>query len=280
MSDLSDKVALITGAGSGIGAALALEAARRGMHLVACDYRADTVARTVEMARAAGSAASVHSRVFDVRDVAAFDRVSAELKTMFGGVDLLCCNAGVLTPGRVWEMAAADFDALLDINVKGVVNAIRAFLPDMLARGAASNVLITGSMGGLIPSPMLSAYSASKAAVIAIAETLHLDLAAIGAPIRVSLLAPGAVKTGIFDTEPSDVTSKHLMAAMRAGSERVGMAPSDVALISFQAIEAGKFWVFPHPDMLPAVPERIAKIVAGDAPTFDFQRSFRQPAAR
>lgn len=278
MRDLGGRVALVTGAGSGIGAALAREAARRGMHVVACDYRADTLEQIVAQAMEAG-AASAHSRVFDVRDAAAFATIAAELKSMFGGVDLLCCNAGVLTPGRLWEMTTADFDALLDINVKGVVNAIRAFVPDMLARGRDSHVLITGSMGGLIPSPMLAAYSASKAAVIAIAETLHLDLAAIGAPIRVSLLAPGAVKTGIFDSDSGDATSKKFMATMRAGSERVGLAPSEVARISFEAVETDNFWIFPHPQMLPAVPERIAKIVAGETPSFDFQRSFRQPAA-
>lgn len=277
--DASAKVALITGAGGGIGAALALAAAKRGMHVIACDYRAETLEPLAHEASQAG-AASVTRRALDVRDAAAFEQFAAEVCTDNGGIDLLFCNAGVLSAGRLWESSADEIDRLIDINVKGVINAIRACVPMMIERGTASHVVITGSMGGFVPSPMLAAYSASKAALAAIAETLHFDLQASRAPVTVSLLAPGAVRTGIFSTDRVDAATQPMMEAMRAGAERVGIDPARVAEVTFEALDHGRFWIFPHPEMLPAVPERIERMLAGEPPSFDFQRSFRQPASR
>ncbi len=279
MTGGNDKVALVTGAGSGIGAALVLAAAKRGMHVVACDYRVETLEPLAHEASQAG-AASVTCRALDVRDAAAFEQLAAEVCADTGGIDLLFCNAGVLSAGRLWESSADEIDRLIDINVKGVINAIRACVPRMIERAMPSRVVITGSMGGFVPSPMLATYSASKAAVAAIAETLHFDLQASRAPVAVSLLAPGAVRTGIFATDRVDPVTQPMMEAMRVGAERVGMDPTRVAELTFDAIDRGDFWVFPHPEMLPAVPERIERMLAGEAPHFDFQRSFRQPASR
>jgi NAD(P)-dependent dehydrogenase (short-subunit alcohol dehydrogenase family) len=284
MRAFADRTALVTGAAGGIGRALAHAAAARGMHVVACDVDAAAVAAVLPECLEAG-AASAESRVLDVRDAAAFETLAAAITRVRGGVDLLFCNAGVLVPRPLWEQSAREFDWLIDVNLKGVANGIRACVPGMLARGRDAHVVITGSMGGFIPSPQLGAYSASKAALWAFAETLHLDLAALGAPIGVSLLVPGAVRSRIFDAErhreagaePLAGSAAALRAAMVAGTARVGMDPRQVAELAFEAIETGTFWVFPHPQMLAALPARQAAMLAGRNPMFDFARDFRPP---
>jgi NADP-dependent 3-hydroxy acid dehydrogenase YdfG len=283
--------ALVTGAAGGIGRALALAAAARGMRVLVGDIDAESTAAVAADCLAAGAPAS-RARVLDVRDAVAFENIVAEVSQEWGGVDLLFCNAGVLVPRRLWEQTAREFDWLFDVNVKGVVNGIRACVPGMLARsrdaGREAHVVITGSMGGLIASPMLGAYSGSKAALAAIAETLYLDLAAIKSRIGVSLLAPGAVRSRIFEAErhheagaePLAGAGAALREAMIAGTARVGMNPEQVAAVTFEAIESGRFWVFPHPEMLAALPARQAAMLEGRNPQFDFGRDFRPPGGR
>jgi NAD(P)-dependent dehydrogenase (short-subunit alcohol dehydrogenase family) len=287
MRDFAGKTALITGAGGGIGRALALAAAARSMHVVACDIDAAPLDSLLVEARAAG-AASASARALDVRDAHAFATLASECGPSYGGIDVLFCNAGVIVPRRLWEQTAREFDWLLDVNVKGVVNGIRACVPAMLQRGTPAHVVITGSMGGFIPSPLLGAYSASKAALCSLAETLCLDLAASGAKIGVSLLAPGAVRSNLFDVDrhqaagaaPLEGAAAAVRDAMVAGTARVGMDPARVAELTFAAIEAERFWVFPHPEMLAALPERQAAMLEGRTPSFEFEKSFRPPAAR
>jgi NAD(P)-dependent dehydrogenase (short-subunit alcohol dehydrogenase family) len=274
---------LVTGAAGGIGRALALAAAARGMRVVATDIDAAALAPVVTDCLARG-AASAEGLALDVRDAAAFEALAADLDARLGGVALLFCNAGVLVPRRLWEQTAREFDWLLDINLKGVANAVRAFLPRMIARGAPGHVVVTGSMGGFIPSPMLAAYSASKAAVWALAETLALDLAAAKSEVKVSLLAPGAVRTRIFEADRHRDAGADALAgapaamrdAMIAGTARTGLDPEEVARVTFEAVETGRFWIFPHPQMLAALPERTAAMVAGRDPEFDFARAFRR----
>lgn len=287
MRDFAGGTALVTGAGGGIGRALAMAAAARGMHVIACDIDAQALVDLADSCRSQG-APSADTQALDVRDAAAFASLAARVEAARGGIDLLFCNAGVLVPRRLWEQSAREFDWLLDVNVKGVVNGIRACVPGMLARGREAHVVITGSMGGFIPSPSLGAYSASKAALWALAETLYLDLAASQSKIGVSLLAPGAVRSRIFDAErhgqagaePLVGAGAAMRDAMVTGTARVGMDPAQVAAMTFESIETGQFWVFPHPQMLQALPARQAAMLAGTNPAFDFGRDFRPPPGR
>lgn len=283
MQDYVAKTALITGAASGIGAALALEAARRGMHVVACDRDADVLQSLANQLHDM-RAGCVMTRVFDVSDATATREAVESVLSDIGSIDLLFCNAGVLSAGRLWEGTDAALNRVFDVNLKGVLNTIRACVPAMLARGESSRVVITGSMGGFIPSPMLGAYSASKAALAAVAETLHFDLKAAGAPIEVSFLAPGAVRTAIFShptqsPENADALGASFMESLRRGSAQVGMDPAQLARFTFEALGEGRFWIFPHPEMLPAAVERVRAMSVGEAPSFDFQRSFRRPGS-
>ena len=283
MLELRGRTALVTGAAGGIGRALAHAAATRGMRVVAADLDAAALAAVVEECRARGAVAA-EAVALDVRDAAALESLAADIDARLGGCALLFCNAGVLVPRRLWEQTAREFDWLMDINIKGVANTVRAFLPRMLATGAPGRVVITGSMGGFIPSPMLAAYSASKAAVASMAETLAIDLAAAKSSVGVSLLAPGAVRTRIFEADRHrDAGAEELTgvpAAMRdamiAGTAKTGVDPDEVARITFEAVEAGRFWIFPHPQMLAALPERTAAMLEGRDPEFDFARAFRR----
>ena len=283
MRGLAGRTAVVTGAAGGIGRALAHEAAARGMRVVVADLDAAPLSAVVEECLTRGAAAA-EAVALDVRDAAAFEALAAEVDARHDGCTLLFCNAGVLVPRRLWEQTAREFDWVMDVNVKGVAHAVRAFLPRMLARGAPGRVVITGSMGGFIPSPMLAAYSASKAAVWAMAETLAIDLAAAKSAVGVSLLAPGAVRTRIFEADRHHEAGAEALtgvpAAMRdamiAGTAKAGIDPAAVARIAFEAVEAGRFWIFPHPQMLAALPERTAAMVAGRDPEFDFERAFRR----
>lgn len=283
MRDFAGRTALVTGAAGGIGRALAHAAAARGMRVVVADIDAGALTAVLDGCRAQGAAAA-EAVTLDVRDAAALEALAAEVCARDGAPALLFCNAGVLVPRRLWEQTSREFDWLLDINVKGVANTVRAFLPTMLSGGAPGRVVITGSMGGFIPSPMLAAYSASKAAVWAMAETLAIDLAAAKSAVGVSLLAPGAVRTRIFEADRHREAGAEALsgvpAAMRdamiAGTAKAGIDPEEVARITFEAVEAGRFWIFPHPQMLAALPERTAAMVEGRDPEFDFARAFRR----
>lgn len=283
MRGFAGRTAFVTGAAGGIGRALAHAAAERGMRVVVADLDAVALTAVLDECRARG-AAGAEAVALDVRDAAALEALAAEVCARDGTPTLLFCNAGVLVPRRLWEQTSREFDWLLDINVKGVANTVRAFLPKMLSGGAPGRVVITGSMGGFIPSPMLAAYSASKAAVWAMAETLAIDLAAAKSAVGVSLLAPGAVRTRIFEADRHREVGADALsgvpAAMRdamiAGTAKAGIDPEEVARITFEAVEAGRFWIFPHPQMLAALPERTAAMVEGRDPEFDSARAFRR----
>ncbi|NDB26123.1 MAG: SDR family NAD(P)-dependent oxidoreductase [Gammaproteobacteria bacterium] len=168
MREFTGRTALVTGAAGGIGRALALAAAARGMRVLVCDVDSESTVAVAAECVAEGAPAAL-ARAFDVRDASTFETRVAEVTAEWGGVDLLFCNAGVLVPRRLWEQTAREFDWLLDVNVKGVVNGIRACVPGMLARGRdagrESHVVITGSMGGLIASPMLGAIGQARRTV-------------------------------------------------------------------------------------------------------------------
>jgi NADP-dependent 3-hydroxy acid dehydrogenase YdfG len=214
----------------------------------------------------------------DVRDAAAVEALAASLDAN-GGVQVLCNNAGVLVPRSVWEHSDAEWRWLFDVNVHGVLNGLRAFVPRMLASGRPAHVVNTSSMGGFLASPMLGAYGATKFAVRALTESLQYDLQARGAKVGVSLLAPGAVKTAIFDAragaEADDRLSEGAREMMRQGTAAAGMEPAAIAAEVLFAIREGRYWIFPHAYMVPAIAENAAGIVAGQEPVFDFAKAWK-----
>ncbi len=191
---LHGGVAAITGAGSGIGAALALELAGRGMHLALADLRADALEDTARAARARG--ATVSTDVFDVADRAACGQWPARVLAAHGRVTVLVNNAGVALGGDFTAVDEADFDWLMAINVEAVVRLSRHFLP-LLAREPAAQLVNVSSIFGIIAPPGQTAYCASKFAVRGFSEALRHELAHAGSPVGVTVVHPGGVRTGI-----------------------------------------------------------------------------------
>ncbi len=281
MRSFFGSTGLVTGAASGIGRALAVECAERGMHVVLCDLDEPNLKQTQQECLS-HQGATAEIVLLDVRDHGAFDALAARLENQRGGVDLLFNNAGVLVPRRVWEHSADEFDWLFNVNVGGVLNGIRAFVPRMLKRGTRAQIVNTGSIGGLIPSPMMGAYSASKAALWSLTESLYYDLLAIDSLIKVSYLAPGPVRSQIFDCQrhqsfrPVELAGAvaEMRDSMNSAINEIGMDPNQVAKIVFSAILLERFWIFPHLGMLGNLPYRTAEILGGNNPVFNFKRAF------
>lgn len=237
-------VAVITGAAGGIGAGLARYAAAQGMRLVLADWDAEALNDVAQ-----SLSADVISVPTDVRDEAAVQALAAAAYDKFGTVDLLFNNAGVLSSGLTWDIDAATWQRSLDVNIGGVTNVIRAFIPRMIKAGTASRIINTSSLGGFLTSPFMAPYTATKFAIVGISEALAGDLAAIKSHVQVSLLAPGPVKSGILDEKAPRETSE-FMTMMRDMTEEHGMSPDAFAPLVFASIERGEYWITPHPEML------------------------------
>ncbi len=236
------KIAVITGAASGIGAGLAREAARRGMQVVLADLDAK---RLAEVAAGIGSAAIAVPT--DVADPAAVDALAERAYAQHGQVDLLFNNAGLLSTGFSWEIPAAKWQQVLAVNVGGVVNGLRSFVPRLLAANRPARIVNTSSIGGFLPSPLMSPYSATKFAVVALTEALVGELQMLKSPVAVSLLAPGPVKTGIYRESPSSASSRFVDRLMEL-TEANGITPDEFAPLVFDAIDRGEYWIIPQPE--------------------------------
>jgi NAD(P)-dependent dehydrogenase (short-subunit alcohol dehydrogenase family) len=196
--NLTDRIVVITGAGSGIGHELALLCARRGALLALCDINDRAVATTAEMARKAG--ADVMASRVDVSDAEAMTRFAEATIARFGRVDLVVNNAGVALVGGLLDTSRKDWEWLIGINVMGVVHGCDAFLPAMIESGRGGHVVNLSSAAGLLANPQLSAYSATKFAVFGLSEALRMELKPHG--IGVTAVCPGIINTGITQTSP------------------------------------------------------------------------------
>jgi NAD(P)-dependent dehydrogenase (short-subunit alcohol dehydrogenase family) len=256
-------VAVITGAAGGIGAGLAREAARRGMQVVLADRDA---AALNEVARGIGAAALAVPT--DVTDPASLEALAEAAYDAHGAVDLLFNNAGVLHTGLSWEIPAEKWQQSLDVNVSGIVNALRAFVPRLLAADRPARIINTASVGGFLPAPLIAPYSASKFAVVALTESLAGELAMLRSKVVVSLLAPGPVKSGIF-REPPPGAAAPFHQAMVDMLEANGLTGDQFAPLVFDAIARGEYWIIPQPEAFePGFSNRNALIAARQQPQF------------
>lgn len=193
---LRGGVALITGAASGIGAALAHNLARRGMHLALVDVDAAGLAAVAQAVAAAGTRVSTHPA--DLADAAAIAALPAAVLAAQGSVQVLVNNAGVALGGRFDQVAEADFDWLMAVNFQATVRMTRAFLP-ILARQPSAQLVNVSSIFGIVAPPGQTAYCASKFAVRGFSESLRHELAAAGSPVGLTLVHPGGVRTRIAE---------------------------------------------------------------------------------
>ena len=199
MKDFKDKVAVITGGASGLGLAMARRFAAEGMKLVLADIEEEALRKVETEFRKAGTPViGIRTDVSRAQDM---ERLAEKTLATFGGVHLLCNNAGVGPGGVLWENTVADWEWVLGVNVWGVIHGVRVFLPIMLRQDAESHVVNTASVAGLLSVPNMGIYCVSKHAVVTLTECLYHDVAQRSSRVGVSLLCPAYVPTGIIDSE-------------------------------------------------------------------------------
>lgn len=260
------KVAVVTGAGSGIGLALAESLAGQGCSIVLADVQDDALTAATEQIEALGvDTLAVRTDVSKVDEVEA---LAAAALDRFGAVHVVCNNAGVAGQGDPWSGPIATWEWTMGVNFWGVVYGMRAFLPHILNSGGG-HMVNTASMAGLLPG-FSPAYDASKHAVLAITENLFHAMQIAQMPVGVSCLCPGWVRTGILDADrnwpaefgeppaPDLVGEVGRKYVRRAIDE--GMPPAVVADLVLDAIAENRFWVFPHPEFLELAVRRFHSI--------------------
>ena len=274
MKNLSGKVAVITGGGSGIGRSLAHAFAAQGMKVVLADV--DEVAMRAVEAELTEGGAEVLPFVCDTSlepNVYALAQATLE---RFGGAHVLCNNAGVAGKGDPWSGPMSSWEWVVGINLYGVVHGIRAFLPIMQDQGEG-HIVNTASMAGLMALPGAAAYNATKTAVVAITEGLFLELKSTGSPVGVSVLCPGFVKTNLvtgqkwqdrLGAEPPMTTSPmgQIIEQMLSDGVENGVDPNGIAAEVVDAILAERFWILTHPEMRQAPVERMQRAAAQENP--------------
>lgn len=270
MDQLDGKVVVVTGAASGIGLALVRAFAAEGARVVAADIEQGPLTQAAE-------ATGTMPVVCDVRDPGAVERLAATTVERFGAVHVVCNNAGVVAGGRSWEVDAERFRWVVEVNLLGVANGIRSFVPRMIEQGEG-HVVNTASAAGLITGPGMASYFATKHGVVALTEALAFDLMMSGiAGIGCTVVCPEFVRTRIHEAErnlPPGVTrppdteetaaGRQLFGAMVEG----GIEPDDVAAEVVDAVRDGTFYVLPHDTTLDLARRRWAAVESGRFSTF------------
>jgi NAD(P)-dependent dehydrogenase (short-subunit alcohol dehydrogenase family) len=273
-------VAVITGAGSGLGREFANTAAALGMKLVLADVDAEALERATDELQAGG--AEVLSMVADVSKCAHVEELADAAMIRFHAVHLVFNNAGVGAGGLIWENSEADWECVLGVNLWGVIHGVRIFTPLMLecARrdpGYEGHIVNTASMAGLLNAPAMGIYNVSKHAVVSLTETLQHDLRLVDAPIAASVLCPYFVPTGIdrshlhrpHELQHDAAPTASQLAAQALVSKAVEsgkVSAADVSRMTFEAIREGRFYIYSHPQALGSVAERMQAIVDGAQP--------------
>jgi NAD(P)-dependent dehydrogenase (short-subunit alcohol dehydrogenase family) len=269
MEQLQGKVAVVTGAGSGIGRALVRRFAGEGMRVVAADIEGTALAETV------AGLEHTSSFVADVSRFEAVDALAEHAYETFGSTDVLCNNAGVFAGGLMWERPPADFEWTLGVNLWGILHAIRAFVPRMLAAGTTAHIVNTTSMAGMCTNAFSGPYTVSKFAAQAATECLAHDLRAIGAPIKVSAVVPAAVDTRIAASgrnRPESLAAarsddaQFVEQALTDLTTTVGAQPEEVAGIIVDAIRAEQFLVPTKPSYARQLRSRYDALVERELP--------------
>jgi NAD(P)-dependent dehydrogenase (short-subunit alcohol dehydrogenase family) len=283
MKDFQGKVAVVTGAASGIGRALAVKSAQEGMKVVLADVEERALEQVEAELKASGTEVlAVHT---DVSQVQSVENLAQLAFSTYEAVHLLFNNAGVAAGTTVWESSLADWQWVLGVNLWGVIYGIHTFVPRMLAQGCEGHVVNTASAAGLISSVGVGPYKVSKHGVVTLSETLALELAAQGAKLKASVLCPEWVNTRILDAErnrpqalqnaPRAQPMSTEMAALAEATQKAaqaGLPPTQVAEIVFEAVKQEKFYILTHPTTTKqCVQLRMEDILQEQMPTDLFQ---------
>jgi NAD(P)-dependent dehydrogenase (short-subunit alcohol dehydrogenase family) len=272
--DYRGRVAVVTGAASGIGRGFAAEAGSRGMRVALADVDGARLDATVRGLRGAGVEVTAH--LADVADAASVEALADEVYSAHGEVHLLFNNAGVHLSGTSWRYSEKQWAWLMGINVMGVVNGVNAFLPRMISGGQEGIIANTASIAGLMSFPYSGCYCASKHAIVGFTESVQQDLVASGARIRMALVCPGAVATDIANAsganlEVADDPGRRDLGelAFRESFSAIintGMPADAHAKLVFDELANGQFWVISDESYIPLIEERLRKLLSNHLP--------------
>ncbi|MGV8968724.1 MAG: SDR family NAD(P)-dependent oxidoreductase [Cellulomonas sp.] len=278
MQDYTNKVVAITGAANGLGKELARRFAGTGAKLALADIDGENLAELREELEGKGS--DVLSSVFDVRSFAQMDTFAASAFEAFGAVDLFFNNAGVIAVGTIWEQPLADWEWLLDVNVKGVLHGIKAFVPRMIDQNTECRVINTASIAGLLTVENSPAYVASKFASLSMTEVLDLQLQTIGSKVTAHVICPAIIQTDLdnclrhrdpasYDADDPYYRSEDYIRRFEVVTKSMpgGLPVQDAVETIIDELEKGTFYILTHPAYNPAITGRTAAIVAGARPT-------------
>jgi NAD(P)-dependent dehydrogenase (short-subunit alcohol dehydrogenase family) len=279
MKEFKDKVALVTGAASGIGFALADRFASVGMKVVLADVEESALAAAEQTLKKKG--APVLAVRTDVSKADEVEQLADKAYSHFGGVNVLCNNAGVGMGGLSWELSIEDWQWVLGVNLWGVIHGLRTFVPRMLADQTEGHIVNTASVAGLISSPYMAVYQATKHAVVTITESLRMELDLTGGKIRASVLCPGFVATKISDSErnrtkgeqkpssPGQMASQEMIREMARQQVAAGIKPAEVAEMVLEGIRDDRFYIITHPRFRKLIRLRMENIIEGRTPRFE-----------
>jgi len=278
MQDFEGKVAVITGAASGIGRALTEKCLAEGMHVVMGDIEEGALHQTAAELQSAGqnSVLPVKTNVAILEEI---ENLKQKAVDTFGGVHLLFNNAGIGGGGNSWNSTQKDWDWVLGVNLWSVIHGLRVFVPQMIAQDTPCHIVNTASVAGLLGGTTNAAYAVTKHGVVALTESLFRDLQAENLKIGASVLCPGLIDTSIMDSsrnrpeslvddvEPVQVTAEQAAArAQFAAALKRGMQPAEVAEIVFAGIRADRLYIQTHDTFNPMLLERAENIASGTNP--------------
>lgn len=276
MAELAGKVAVVTGAASGIGYAMAERWLGEAMTVVLADIEEDALEKAADVLGEKGKVVAVPTDVSLAKSV---DDLARQAEAL-GQVRVLCNNAGVGggAGAAAWEKPLSDWQWVLSVNLWGVINGIRAFMPAMVERNEG-HIVNTASIAGLLPVPFGAPYSASKHAVVGISLSMQQELAIRDSNVRISVLCPGWVRTRIADStrnwldrfgdapEPPTSDPELMFDAMVRAMVEGGVEPAEVAQQVCTAVLENRFWVLPNAESFgPTIRETAASAVEGRTP--------------
>ncbi len=275
MREFKGKVAVITGAASGIGRGIAERCVREGMRVVLADIDEVNLSKAeTELKTQGGTVLGVRTDVSKRSDVEVLARQALDA---FGQVHLLFNNAGVAAGGAPWEATWNDWEWVIGVNLWGAIHGVKVFTPLMLAQNTECHIINTSSTAGLVVGGGSASYAVTKHAVVALSESLYLSLQQRNSLVKVSVLCPGIVRTNIANAErnrPAELRNEPVpmtpemqagLAAFKAAME-AGMDPLQVAEVVFDAIQKEQFYILPHPEWVDVIQLRTDRLLRMENP--------------